>query len=503
MAEFRVLPHSVAAQDFAAALGAFEKIVGVGWVIADEARLAPYRKAMLPVDIAAHAPSAVVMPNSVEQIQQLLKIANAHRIPFWPISTGRNFGYGSALPATRGQVVLDLKRLDRIVAVDPEMCTALVEPGVTYQQLYDYLAERNLPLWIDPPGPGPLVSLVGNTLERGGGNTPYGDHFEFACGMEVVLADGQVLRTGMGALPGSNSWQCFKFGFGPYLDGMFTQSNFGIVTKLGVWLMPRPAGHRTLLVQYDDEADLAKAVDTIRPLRMGGVIANTGVVGNAAIALTGVGPRSQFYQGQGAIPKEVVLTAARKFGIAAWNMTFSLYGTEEQIAPNLKIVTEAFERTGARVNPDAYNAAQVGVPSLTTLSILDWVGGGGLAWFSPVSPTRGADAVKQQQLAAAIHADHGFDYMPGITLNARDMQHVMAILYDRNVEEQTRRADSCMKTLIRQFARHGYGVYRTGQGYMDEAAKQSGPVAAQVNRAIKRALDPNGILAPGKSGITI
>ena len=58
------------------------------------------------------------------------------------------------------------------------------------------------------------------------------------CGMEVVLANGDVLRTGMGGVKGDKAWQVFKWGYGPTLDGMFTQSNYGICTKMGFWLMP-------------------------------------------------------------------------------------------------------------------------------------------------------------------------------------------------------------------------------------------------------------------------
>src|SRR3546814_20740534 len=81
---------------------------------------------------------------------------------------------------------------------------------------------------------------MGNALEHGAGYTPYGDHFIMQCGMEVVLADGQVVRTGQGGISNSKHWQISKHGLGPQFDGMFTQSNFGVVTKLGIWLMPEP-----------------------------------------------------------------------------------------------------------------------------------------------------------------------------------------------------------------------------------------------------------------------
>ena len=82
------------------------------------------------------------------------------------------------------------------------------------------------------------------------GYTPYGDHFMMQCGMEVVLPNGDVMRTGMGAMSGSTTWQLFKYGYGPYVDGMFSQSNFGVVTKMGIWLMPEPPGYRPYMISF-------------------------------------------------------------------------------------------------------------------------------------------------------------------------------------------------------------------------------------------------------------
>ncbi len=111
-------------------------------------RLVAYKKIMLPEDEKLHEPAGVIMATTVEQVQGVLAICNKYTIPIWPVSTGRNYGYGSAAPATRGQMVLDLRCMNKILEVDPEMCTALVEPGVTYRQLQDYLDEHDLPLWL-------------------------------------------------------------------------------------------------------------------------------------------------------------------------------------------------------------------------------------------------------------------------------------------------------------------------------------------------------------------
>ncbi len=80
----------------------------------------------------------------------------------------------------------------------------LVEPGVSYFDLHAHIRHQGYKLWIDPPAPG-WGGIVSNTLERGFGYTPYGDHAAMQCGMEVVLASGELVRTGMGALAGSSA----------------------------------------------------------------------------------------------------------------------------------------------------------------------------------------------------------------------------------------------------------------------------------------------------------
>src|SRR5690606_12562600 len=275
-----VLPRGVVQAEFDQAVTKFRALLGDENVLVAADQLLPYNKIMMSVENAAHAPSAAVTATSVEQVQGIVRICNEHKIPVWTISTGRNFGYGSAAPGQRGQVILDLKKMNKILKVDPVMCYALVEPGVTYGQLYDYIQENDYPLMLSFPAPSAIAGPLGNTMDRGVGYTPYGEHFMMQCGMEVVLANGEILRTGMGGVPGSNTWQIFKWGYGPTLDGMFTQANYGITTKLGFWLMPKPPVFKPFEVIFDDEADIIEIVDMLRPLRIAGVIANSVVVAN-------------------------------------------------------------------------------------------------------------------------------------------------------------------------------------------------------------------------------
>ena len=140
--KYLALPKGVSENRFDAAIAKFKAALGADQVQVSEEHLRPYTKVMMAVDAAKHTPSAVVMATTVEQVQSVVKICNEYKIPVWTISTGRNFGYGSAAPVERGQIVLDLRKMNKILHVDPDLCTALVEPGVTYQQLYDYLEEN-------------------------------------------------------------------------------------------------------------------------------------------------------------------------------------------------------------------------------------------------------------------------------------------------------------------------------------------------------------------------
>ena len=90
------------------------------------------------------AASAALAPGSVEQVQAVVRIANRCRIPIYPISTGRNLGYGGSAPNYSGSVVLDLKRMNRVLEVNESMAYALVEPGVSYFDLYRHIQERSL-----------------------------------------------------------------------------------------------------------------------------------------------------------------------------------------------------------------------------------------------------------------------------------------------------------------------------------------------------------------------
>ena len=120
--------------------------------------------------------AAVLLPTSRDEVQALVRIAQKHAIALYPISTGRNRGYGSALPCQDDCVLVDLSCLRTIIAIDHMLGIVTVEPGVTQADLQRYLDENRLDFMVPVTGAGPGCSLVGNALERGYGITPYVDH---------------------------------------------------------------------------------------------------------------------------------------------------------------------------------------------------------------------------------------------------------------------------------------------------------------------------------------
>lgn len=506
------LAPGVSKGDFAGALKAMRGVVGDEWVFGDPDAVMPWGKTYIPDPNGRHVPLGAVCPRTVEEVQEIVRIANKYKQPIWPISTGKNMGYGMAAPATPGQIVLDLKRMNRILEVDPDLGTCLIEPGVTYQQLKDYLVENNIPLWIDVPTVGPIASPVGNTLDRGVGYTPYGEHFMFQCGMEVVLPNAEIMRTGMGSIEGSTAWQAFKWGYGPYVDGLFTQSNFGIVTKMGMWLMPRPPVYKPFMIRHDNMADVPKIIEAMRPLRVSNLVANCNLMMSASYQLAMFKRRNEVVPDGQPLDDASVKKAAKANGLGMWNTYFALYGTEQTVGAIEPIIRAQLTASGGEVmtaaemegNPWFHHHATLmeGGLNLDEIGLLRWRGaGGGLAWFAPVAAAKGAEAEAQTTLARQILDKHGFDYTAAYAIGWRDLHHIIALLYDKSDPEQEKKADACYRELVPAFGAKGWASYRTGVNSMDLVAQQYGQTNRDFNKLLKTAIDPNGILAPGKSGI--
>ncbi len=251
-----------------------------------------------------------------------------------------------------GSVVLDLKRMNRIIEVNEKNAYCLVEPGVSYFDLYRYIQERGLKVWIDCPDPG-WGSLIGNAVDRGGGYTAaaYRNHFDAHCGMEVVLANGELLRTGMGAMPGAKTWQQYKSGYGPWIDGLFSQSNLGVVTKMGFWLMPEPEAYLSGTVSVFGYDDLGPLVDTLSYLENSQIVTGMPYLGSPVLTDLTPGQQTRPIQdpeldailaAPGGVDKAALEAHCRKVGKGLWGTRLQFYGPEKVIRAQWEYCREKF-----------------------------------------------------------------------------------------------------------------------------------------------------------------
>lgn len=499
----------------------FAKAVGADSVVSSEAGLREFRDPFWPAGDDTYSASAVVMPRSVDEVQAVVRIANQRGIPLWTHSTGRNNGYGGPAPRLGGSVIVSLRNMNRVLEINEELAYAVVEPGVRWFDLYDALQAGGHDLVLSVPDLG-WGSVVGNSLENGVSYLPVGKDFMAPCGLEVVLANGELLRTGLGAMPGNPSWHLYRRGLGPTLDPLFMQSNYGIVTRMGVWLVRRPETYVALMLRLWHVDDVGPAIDIIRELRLNDTIQGVPTLGNGLGIASQLTSRSQWYDGDDPLPDEVHEHIARELGVGRWAMRFGLWGDPDVTELRLARIREAFSRIpGAEVLATRYSRDELatgnvappdkvlaGIPNLDLNTMTGWYGGeeGGHIGFSPVVPLTGRHFMQVHELLRrVVEQEAGLDFIAGSTIiNDRCFIMVAMILFDTKDSSQVERAYAVAKRLVHEARCRGYGEYRAHLEFMDLAAQQydwGDHAYRRFCERIKDAVDPNGILSPGRQGI--
>jgi 4-cresol dehydrogenase (hydroxylating) len=524
------------------AIGEWRSTLGDDSVDANPETKARYARSTAP---SGTEPSCVLYPQSTEHVQDIVRTASENGVVLYPISRGRNWGYGDACAPTDGTAIVDLGRMNRILEVNEELCYAVVEPGVTQGQFHQYLTDHHPNLWFDSTGAGLEASLVGNTLDRGFGHTRYADHFATACGLEIVLASGEAVRTGHWHYDHAKTAHVYRYGTGPFLDGLFGQSNLGIVTRMGLWLMPKPASFTTFYLRMPDDAHLEQAIDRIRPLRLDGTI-------TAALHLANdmriISARDRYPWGDTdnvtPMPNALREKIRSDNGIGQWNVAGALSGSAGQVRASSRALKKALgplsryltfvperrliaaERVTAKLKPlgiatwlyelavnirPNFDLAK-GVPSNEPLFGSRWRlreepntdspdpldANVGLMWLSPVLPMTGKDARAVMDIAAPILAAHTFDPLVTFTMiNERAMIAILNVVFDKRVPEDCDNAAAGYAKVSKALFDAGYPPYRTGPSGMNLLHSPNDPfwgVASQI----KRALDPNDIIARGR-----
>ena len=228
-------------------------------VLTDAAAIEPYRRDRA-LDPHAGAPFAVVLPRTTAEVQAAVRWAAAHRVPIVPRGAGTGLSGGST--AVDGGIVLSMERM-RDLAVDAATRTAVVQPGLLNAEVKAAAAERGL--WYPPdPASFEICSIGGNIATNAGGLccVKYGVTSDYVLALEVVLADGEVVRIGRGLIKDVAGLALLQLFIG-------SEGTLGIVTEITLRLLPAPRPARRLAAWFATTEDAARAIgeiaSTIRP----------------------------------------------------------------------------------------------------------------------------------------------------------------------------------------------------------------------------------------------
>lgn len=480
-------------------------------VVTDEAELNRYAAS---INGTTCRPAAVVFPLNTDEVVRLVAWANEKHASLYTISRGRNLGYGDAQGTQKGQVIVDLSRMNKILQIDEKLGTVTLQPGVSQGALYNHLKQHNSRLILDVTGAGIDASVVGNILERGFGHTEYGDRFGTVISLTAVTGEGKIIRTGFSGYPGARTANTYRYGIGPMLDGLFTQSNLGIITEMTIELMPRPETVSMFVLSSKNEYSLADIVDAVREMRLSGVVKSAVHIANRSRA---VGEKDNKLVGawnlSGAITgPSAVVRAKKRYVKKIFRQHvkgYSLWFFERKLLAFVRWINEHIFKL------DVYNALrdiydlQTGIPTdepLRTLLNDDLLSSSGMktgdyttcfSWINATVPANGPDAVAAVELLQQLFEENGYEFRVTLTAETpRTLVLISNVTYTRN-EAEINRANAFTALCSEALIKAGYLPYRSGSGMYDNI-----PQIPEENysflRSIKSATDPNSVLAPGK-----
>ncbi|EJI84194.1 FAD-binding protein [Alishewanella aestuarii B11] len=500
----------------------------------------------------ATATSLVVKVATEQDIRQLLQLASQLRhtddaFVIFPISTGKNWGYNSATPNSPA-VLLDLSGLRQIRVIDATLGLFAVQPGVTQQLLRDFLDQQQLAFMVPVTGAGPDCSILGNALERGYGITPYTDHFGAVTAMRAMLADGSIVQSAVAELDQSQEGlidHTYKYGVGPYLDGLWTQSNLAIVTEITVRLKANPAAFDAFYIQFQDDQqfELAQQIvfQILRDLE--GVVGSVNIMDRRRVAaMMAVNPNGA--AAHQVMTEQQVSDIAKAYDIPAWTIAGTLYGRPKVVAA---AKAEVKSIIGGRANKVLFSSSALikigrlavkllpallakpakmlasldagiqimrGVPNQVALPLAYWrnprvepaasvrlnpaADQCGLLWYAPLVPMR-AEAMRAFiQHIRTLCPKYGIEPMITFTSLRHDtVDSTIPIVFNRLDPDAVAQAKACLDELVKVGLKQGWVPYRLNLQQQAELL-HADSTFWQVVQRIKQALDPEALLSPGR-----
>ncbi|NOY14530.1 MAG: FAD-binding protein [Deltaproteobacteria bacterium] len=445
-----------------------QQIVGNEYVSTDQADLICYS---YDATQKQFLPDVVVHPASAEEISRILRLANECRIPVFPRGAGSGFTGGS-LPVSGG-IVLVTTRLDRILEIDEENLVATVEPGVVTEQFQKAVEKVGL---FYPPDPASLKfsTLGGNVAECAGGPrcVKYGVTKDYIIGLEIVTPTGDIIKTGGSTMKGVVGYDLTKLICG-------SEGTLAVITRIIIKLLPKPEAKKTMLVLFDSIDGAAQAVSAI----IGHKIIPTTLefmdgrtidcvrqatdlqlpdTANAVLIIEVDGDR-EFLDKQVAKIAEII----RPLGVVETRIAET---AEESEA--LWQVRRSVSASLRKVNPDKFNE-DICVPRSKVPEMI-----------------RKIDVIADRYQVPIVNFGHAGD--GNIHVN---------VMIDSKVAGEQEKADKAIEEVFKgalelggtMSGEHGVGIMKAPYLSLELA-----DTVVDYMKTIKRALDPNNILNPGK-----
>ncbi|GAA1338378.1 FAD-linked oxidase C-terminal domain-containing protein [Catellatospora bangladeshensis] len=436
-------------------------------VLTDADVTAAYRHDMMP--LAPHGqPLAVVLPTSTGQVQAVVRACAAHRAPIVPRGAGS--GLSGAANAVDGCVVLVTTRMNAIVEVDADNRLAVVEPGVVNLDLRAAVEKHGL---FYPPDPSSYdwCTIGGNLATNAGGLccVKYGVTTDSVLGLEVVLADGSLLRTGRRTVKGVAGYDLTKLFVG-------SEGTLGVITRATLALRPLPQAPATLVATFDSTVEAGAAV--ARVVREGVVPSLMEIMDRTSIEAVERYLRTDLDAGAA-----LLICQSDSGGEAARR--------------ELAVVEQACADAGAGltyVTEDLAEGRELLTARRSVLMALEVYG----AWLTDdvcVPRTRIAELITACE---RIAAELGLRI--AVVGHAGDGNMHPTIVYDPGSADELARARRAFEEILAVGLALGgtvTGEHGVGKVKQEWLATEIGPVGLRVHRGIKRALDPGNLFNPG------
>jgi 4-cresol dehydrogenase (hydroxylating) len=284
---------------------------------------------------------------------------------------------------------------------------------------------------------------------------------------------------------------------------------------MGVWLLPRPPAVRSFHFAFPEDDDLEQIIELCRPMKLSNFVPSLFRVANDLYLCGSEGESPEYASSRGkrAISDEGRRALREHFKLGAWNVSGAFYGPSmAALDPMIQRVRDHFGQNG-KARYIAHEAAAAipplqvainafsGIPSLGELGLLKWRPGGGNLWFLPGTPMDGKVANEFQRICRKIYEDHGLDYTVMNVCGPRFARGLHVITFNREDDDERKRADACYRKMSQAVGERGVFVGRAPIDYHDFHMAQAMPAYRDACNAIKSALDPMGVVAPGRYGI--